>query len=421
MNAVDKESPTLTPVPAPVAQALADHVVANRDELLELLRALVAEQSVLGDEEPVQQIVEARLRAAGFETQRVGVDPDAALADPYAGQPMIGYDGRSSVVGRMPGRGGGRSMHLSGHIDVVPVDHPELWQHDPWSGELVDGRVYGRGSSDMKGGIAAYLVAAEAVAAVCPERRGELIFSTVIEEECTGNGMWSVLGAGHVGDAVLVGESTGLRFAHAATGVVWCRLVAAGGTGHSMLVTGEGAFEALARAVAGLRTVEDEINAAVTDPDFAATRERPYGMSVGRIEGGVWTASTPYELTAYVRFGFGPETLPQEIQARMRAAVEEATPDVAIQFEGHRARAHNHPKTGPLAELLAAAHTGVVGSPLEPLVNTGTVDTRYVETVPGYCYGGIGANLHGTDEWVDLDSLLQAATVVAITTAGWTA
>ena len=309
-----------------------------------------------GNEEPVQRIVEQRLRAIGFATERVTIDADAALADPYAGYPFESYEGRTSVVGHLPGAGGGRSMHLSGHIDIVPVERPDLWTHDPWGGEVADGRLYGRASGDMKGGVAAYLIAAEAVAAVCPDRRGELLFSTVIEEECTGNGMWSVLRAGHVGDAVLVGESTGLRFAHAATGVVWCRLVAPGGAGHSMLATGEGAFDALARAVTGLRTVETEINEAIGDPDFAAVRERPYGMTVGRIEGGVWTASTPYELTAYVRFGFGPETLPEEIQARMRAAVEATGPGVQVHFEGFRARAHNHPKTGPLVDTLSAAH-----------------------------------------------------------------
>jgi acetylornithine deacetylase len=404
-----------------LAQDLADHIAAKRDDLVELTRALVAEQSVLGHEAGVQDLVEERLRAIGFATERVAVDADAALADPAAGYPFLSYAGRTSVVGRLPGRGGGRSMHLSGHVDVVPVERPDLWTHDPWGGEVVDGRLYGRASGDMKGGVAAYLIAAEAVAALCPERRGELIFSTVIEEECTGNGMWSVLRAGHVGDAVLVGESTELRFAHAATGVVWCRLVAPGGAGHSMLASGEGAFDALAKAVAGLRVVETEINSPVGDPDFAAVRDRPYGMTVGRIEGGVWTASTPYELTAYVRFGFGPETLPEEIQARMRAAVAAASPTVRVEFEGFRARAHNHPRTGPLADELAAAHRRVVGEPLRPLVNTGTVDTRYVTGVPAFCYGGTGGNAHGTDEWVDIDSLVSAATVVALTTASWTA
>jgi acetylornithine deacetylase len=408
-------------LPAELAHALAGRVAARREDLVALLRALVAERSVLGEEAGVQRIIQARLEASGFETEQVFADPEAALADPAAGYPFLAYDGRPSIVGRLPGAGGGRSMHLSGHVDTVPVERPDLWTHDPWGGELDGGRIYGRAAGDMKGGVAAYLIAAEAVAEVCRERRGELIFSTVIEEECTGNGMWSVLRAGHVGDAVLVGESTDLRLAHAATGVVWCRLVAPGGAGHSMLASGEGAFDALAHAVAGLRTVEAEINREVGDPDFAAVRERPYGMTVGRIDGGVWTASTPYELTAYVRFGFGPETLPEEIQARMRAAVEAAAPGVQVHFEGFRARAHNHPRTGPLADGLGAAHAQVLGAPLVPLVNTGTVDSRYVEDVPGYCYGGISGNAHGTDEWVDLESLVQAATVVALTTASWTA
>jgi acetylornithine deacetylase len=409
------------PLPAEVAQTIVDHVDARRDELVELVRALVAEQSVLGNEEPVQKIVEERLRAIGFQTERVVADAEAALADPYAGYPYLPYEGRSSVVGRLPGKGGGRSMHLSGHVDIVPVERPDLWGHDPWGGVIDAGRIYGRAAGDMKGGVAAYLIAADAVAEVFAGRRGELIFSTVIEEECTGNGMWSVLRAGHLGDAVLIGEPTGLRFAHAATGVVWCRLVAPGGTGHSMLASGAGPFEALARAVAGLRTVESEINNPVGDPDFAAVREKPYGMTVGRIEGGVWTASTPHELRAYVRFGFGPETLPEEIQARMRAAVAAAAPEVQIHFEGFRARAHKYPRTGPLVDVLGAAHERTLGREIEPLVNTGTVDSRYVETVPGLCYGGISGNSHGTDEWVDLDSLVQVATVVALTTAGWTA
>lgn len=405
------------------AARLADHVASRRGELIELTRALVAERSVLGHEEGAQRIVEQRLGAIGFATERVCIDTEAALADPATGYPWpeLSYSDRSSLVGRLAGTGGGRSMHLSGHVDVVPVERADLWTSDPWAGEMRDGRMYGRAAGDMKGGVAAYLIAAEAVAAAFPGRRGELIFSTVIEEECTGNGMWSVLRAGHVGDAVLVGESTGLRLAYAATGVVWCRLVAAGGTGHSMLAVGEGAFDRLARAVAALRTLEDEINDPVGDPDFAAVRERPYGMSVGRIGGGAWTASTPHELTAWVRFGFGPETPPQEIQARMRAAVRASAPDVEIVFEAFRARAHKHDRTGPLAQLLGATHIAVTGAPLQPLVNTGTVDTRYVETVPGYCYGPLAGNSHGTDEWVDVDSLVTAATVVAQTAAAWTA
>ena len=402
------------------ASAVRDAVERRRDDLVELVQELVRRPSTLGDESAAQELVEERLRDAGFEVERVVPDPEAALADPYAGYPYLSYEGRSSVAGRLAGAGGGSSLHLSGHVDVVPVERPDLWEHEPWAGEVAGGRIWGRGAGDMKGGLAAYLVAAEAVAETCEGRRGDVLFSSVIEEECGGNGMWSVLRAGYDGDATLIGESSGLRLGYAGTGVVWARLAAAGGSGHAMLATGEGAFDRLGRAVAGLRRVEAELNEPVHDEVFAAVRERPYGMTIGRIEGGVWTASTPHELAAYVRFGFGRDLEPAEVQARMRAAVEEASPEVEIHFEGFRARAHAHPTSGPLVDAVTAAHRAVVGGDPEPVAFTATNDGRYVEG-PSFCYGPVAGNLHGADEWVDIESLLQTATVVALTAAAWTA
>ena len=302
----------------------------------------------------------------------------------------------------------------------MPVERPDLWEHDPWAGEVADGRIWGRGAGDMKGGLAAYLVAAAAVAETCGDLRGDLLFSSVIEEECGGNGMWSVLRAGYDADAVLIGESTALALGRAGTGVVWARLSAPGGAGHAMLAGGEGPFDRLCRAVAGLRRFESEINEPVHDEVFAAVRERPYGMTVGRIEGGVWTASTPHELVASIRFGFGRDLEPAEVQERMRAAVREASPEVAITFEAFRARAYAHPTTGALVDAVSAAHRTVLGSAPEPTTFTATTDARYVYG-PCLCYGPSAGNLHGTDEWVDVETLVQTATVAALTAAAWTA
>jgi acetylornithine deacetylase len=403
------------------SQSIREAVQGSRDELIELVGRLVACPSTLGNEEPAQAIVADVLREIGFEVERITPDPEAALADPYAGYPYLSYEGRSSIAARLPGAGAGRSMHLTGHIDVVPVERPDLWQSDPWTATLREGKIYGRGAGDMKGGLAAYLVAARAVAEVCGEsRRGELLFSAVIEEECGGNGMWSVLRAGYVGDAVLIGESSGLRLGHAATGVVWARITARGAAGHAMLGGGKGPFDHLGEAVAALRTVEASINEPVVDPIFAAVRERPYGMTIGRIEGGVWTASTPYELSAYIRFGFGRDLEPAEVQRRMREAVEGVTDQVEITFEAFRARAHAHPTDGALADALSSAHRSVTGSETSPVAQTGTHDGRYVE-VPSFAYGPSAGNLHGTDEWVELETLVQTAEIVALTTAAWTA
>jgi acetylornithine deacetylase len=403
-----------------VERAVRAAVERRRDDLVELTRQLVRRQSTLGAEEPAQALVEERLRETGFDVERIAPDAEAALADPYAGYPFLSYEGRSSVAARLPGAGGGRSLHLTGHIDVVPVERPDLWQHGPWAGEVADGRVWGRGAGDMKGGLAAYLIAAAAVAETCDERRGDLLFSSVIEEECGGNGMWSVLRAGHEAEGVLIAEPTTLRLAHAGTGVVWARLSAAGGAGHAMFGGGEGPFDRLCRAVAGLRKFEAEINESVRDPVFAAVRERPYGMTVGRIEGGVWTASTPHELIARIRFGFGREFEPAEVQERMREAVREASPEVQVDFEAFRARAYCHRTTGALVDAVSDAHRAVVGSEPELTAFTATTDARYVEG-PCLCYGPSVGNAHGTDEWVDVETLVQTATVAALTAAAWTA
>ena len=188
-----------------------------------------------------------------------------------------------------------------------------------------------------------------------------------------------------------------------------------------MLAGGEGAFDRLSRAVAALRKVEAEINEPARDPVFAAVRERPYGMTIGRIEGGVWTASTPHELAAQVRFGFGRDLEPAEVQERMRAAVG-----------GGVARGRGPLRGLPRPRLLPAddrAARGrrlrqriarVAGSEPEPVAFTATNDSRYVEG-PCLCYGPFAGNLHGTDEWVDVESLVRTATVMALVAAAWTA
>ncbi len=397
---------------------LREAVARRRDELFELAAELVRRPSVLGGEEPAQRYVADWLESAGFTVDRVQPDADAALADPYAGYPALPYDARSSVVATAAGSGGGRSLHLTGHIDVVPVERPDEWTHDPWAGTIAAGRLWGRGAGDMKGGLAAYLFAAAVVQEVCPEHRGDLLVSSVIEEECGGNGMWSVLRAGHTADATLIGEPTGLSLAHAGTGVVWARLSARGAPGHAAFSGRSGPFDSLARAVAALRELEAEVNTPPRDEVFAAESDWPYGMTIGRIEGGVWTASSPAELVVRLRIGIGLDVEPADKQEQIRERVTAAAPDVDVAFEGFRARAYCHETTGPLPEQLRDAHRRLLGTEPRTMAFTATTDARQVDG-PCLCYGPTAGNMHGRDEWVDLGSLEQTAAVVAVAAADW--
>ncbi len=163
--------------------------------------------------------------------------------------------------------GGGRSLHLTGHVDVVPVESEERWTHDPWGGEIAEGRMWGRGAGDMKAGIAAYLVAVEALQATGAELRGDVLFTSVIEEECGGNGMRAVLQAGYTADGTLIGEPTDLRVHVNGVGVIWARLTARSEGAHAAYASEHpGPVDQIMPAVQGLRALEEALNDETSRP-----------------------------------------------------------------------------------------------------------------------------------------------------------
>ena len=396
-----------------------DAITAAVDErvgdLTALTAALVRERSLLGNEEGAQRIVEDRLRKLGFETERVQPDAAAAEPDPAAGRPLIPYEGRTCVAGRLRGAGGGRSLHLNGHVDVVPVDAEERWTHDPWGGDVVEGKLWGRGAGDMKAGIAAYLVAVEALQAGGAELRGDLLFTSVIEEECGGNGMWAVTRAGYTGGATLIGEPTDLRMHLNGVGVLWARLTARSSGAHAAVASSSGRpVERIVDAIQALRALEATLN---RDRD-----DHPFNLNLGEIHGGVWPSSVPAEVVLRCRQGYGPELRPEDAQALLRHAVESAAPGVEVEFEGFRCPAYQHDPNDPFVAVVRQAHADVHGTDEPPgtKLSTATTDARYVEG-PCSCYGPIAGNIHGIDEWVDLRSIRDTAVAVALVAARWCA
>ena len=150
-------------------------VEAHQDEALALLQTMVRIPSLAGQEKDVQMVVEQKMRAVNLQVD-VWDPPDEILAAHPAFVPVdMSYRGRPNVVGVFRGTGGGRSLILNGHVDVVPTGPQELWTYSPWSGHYQDGRVYGRGSSDMKAGVVANLLAVQALHTAGIRLKGDLI------------------------------------------------------------------------------------------------------------------------------------------------------------------------------------------------------------------------------------------------------
>jgi acetylornithine deacetylase len=386
------------------------------DGSLAFLRELVRVPSVLGAEEPAQALVEARLRELGFDVRSVVPDPARLAEIPHSGIPLMSYEGRRSLVATL-GSGGGRSLTLNGHVDVVSAAPVERWSKDPFGAETADGRLYGRGSCDMKGGIAAMLLGVEAALAAGP-LPGTLVYQSVIEEECGGNGTLAAFLETPPTDAALVAEPTDGGIDLAAVGVIWARIVLRADARHaSNADRGGNPIEGAYPVIAALHELEAELNNDAPDPELAGI-ERPYLLNVGALHAGDWPSMTPGEAELDVRLGFPIRMEPATAQELLAAAVARADPTATVEFRGFRARGYAFDEDAPFVRLLARCHEEVRGGPLHAEPSRATTDLRFFEG-QAVCYGPTGDGLHGVDEWVDLESIADVATVIALLVRRW--
>jgi len=218
---------------------LIDAVGERRDEVVALACELIGYDTTsrsdpgapAREEAALQEAVAARLRAHGAE-----IDLWEPAPDDVAGHPLsvegIGFAGRPQLAARLPGTGGGRSLLLNGHIDVVPAAQADGWEHDPFEPQVRDGQVVGRGACDMKGGIAAMVVAAEVLADTAG-LRGDVIVCTNTDEESSGVGGLACARRGVRADYAIVTEPSSLEIWPACRGSVYCSVELDGRAGHA--------------------------------------------------------------------------------------------------------------------------------------------------------------------------------------------
>jgi len=384
---------------------------------ISFLQELVRVPSLLGNEEPAQALVEARLGELGFEVRSIEPDPDGLASRPDSGIPLLPYDGRRCLVGTLAG-GAGRSLLFNGHVDVVSEEPADRWTKAPYGAEIEDGRLYGRGSCDMKGGIAAMLLAVEA-ALSAGELPGPLVYQSVIEEECGGNGALAASDAGPLADGVVIAEPTNGFIDLVAPGVIWARITTESGSRHaSHADEGSNPIESAFGVLTALHELEAELNRA-PDAEFDGV-ERPYLLNVGALHSGDWPSMTPGRAELDVRLAFPIRMEPGEAQELLRDTVGRADPEASVEFRGFRARGYSFDPGSKLVSLLTECHEEVTGKDLRPQPARATTDLRFF-TGDAVCYGPTGDGLHGVDEWVDIASIAETATALALLIRRWSA
>ncbi len=392
---------------------------ARQDELIALVAALVRHPSPLGHEAAAQAHVAAYLRAAGLTVTSWDLD-EALRTLPEGGDSGAPFAGRPNVAGTLTGTGGGRSLILNGHIDVVSAEPLAAWTHDPWAAAIVDGRMYGRGAFDMKSGIALNLFLARLLRDLNIRLRGDLIVQSVIEEECTGVGSLDMARRFHA-DAALVTEPEGLRFTWAHMGVLWFRVHVTGKAAHAMIATtGVNAIVKTLPLIAALQDLERRLNEAV-HPAWRDV-DHPINLNIGVIRGGDWPSTVPGRCELHCRLGFFPGQTLTEMRRLIEATIASAAAadawlhayPPAVTYDGFQSSGSIVSPDAPSVRAMGTWHRRVTGAALPLVVGTSINDMRYFNFagIPAGCYGATGGNGHAADEWLALASLAPTAKTI---------
>ncbi|WP_254668920.1 ArgE/DapE family deacylase [Brevibacterium sp. CS2] len=401
------------------------------DEQIRFTQELVRHPSLRTAEGSAQDLMERAMEARGLDIDRWALDASELAEHPGAGIVEVSYDGVDNVVGTYrPAAENGRSLILNGHVDVVPEGPEDQWSRSPWDATISDGWLHGRGSGDMKAGLAANLFAFDAVKAAGFAPGGRIHFESVAEEECTGNGSLSALMRGYTADAVIIPEPEEDMLVRANVGVIWFRIRVTGRPTHVReMATGFNAIDAAYFAVGELRRLEERWNAEKGRHRHFADLDHPINLNVGMIRGGDWGSSVPAWCEVDLRCALYPGTTADEGWAAITEVVDQITTDAAgnpISVEAKRTGFYAEGyvlEEGSAAEsVLEGAHREVFGAELESFTTPGYLDGRvFVQYagIPTLVYGPVSRAIHGNDECVDLESVRRITKSIALFIAEW--
>ena len=405
----------------------------DRQAIVDDIVTMVQTPSVTGTdaESELQNRMATRLAALGMDVDLWKFDLDALRADPdYPGVEADRSEGYGLVATSGPGE---PALVLQGHADVVPVGDPARWHQDaPFSGAVRGNTIFGRGTVDMKAGIAANLAVAKALLTSGITLERPFAIHQVVSEEDGGLGAFATMRRGHRGEVAVITEPTSGRLLIANAGALTFVLSVPGRAAHgSTRLEGVSAYEAFAPLYRAIQELEAERNADAS-PLFR-DYHMPYGISVGKISAGDWASSVPDLLVAEGRMG----VILDEDVSHARAAFETAIASAAskdawlrdhpptIAWSGGQFASGRLEETHPLIEEVAEAVATVQGSRPDIGAAPYGSDLRLykgIGGIPTLQYGpGDVRYAHAPREQVSITETLevtQALAIMAVTRLG---
>ena len=406
-------------------------VEQHRQAALELLQTLVRVPSLEANEKPCQEILDRTMRAIGLEVD-FWSPSDAELQAHRAYVPTgKSYADRPNVVGIYRGTGGGRSLILNGHVDVVPTGPESTWQYGPWSGEFVDGRVYGRGSADMKGGVVSSVLVAMALTTASIRLKGNLFIESVVDEEAGGNGTLAAIQRGYTGNACIFTEPTGLkRIAISNRGAQFFRIIVPGQEGgieykHDLVNSISKAIDVF-HAVEAYSIMRESV---VSHPLYDQYHSTKVPTGICRFIAGEWPSTLPSQTVLEGSIECLPGEDIQDIKRAFRLYIEEWSAKDAwlkehplvLEWFGLWFDSAEIPPDHPMVTTLSRIAESLTGEKVM-IGGAGGCDLRLpikFGNTPAVLFGPKGSLIHGTDEYVEFEDVITCAKILARMAVEW--
>ena len=395
------------------------------------LQKLVQEPSKRGQEGSTQAIVAEKCRELGLEIDLWEIDDEKLKNHPKFFCDRDNFTGSPNLVAIKKGSGGGKSIILNGHIDVVPEGNPADWEDHPFSGVMKDKKVYGRGSTDMKGGNVALLMALEAIIHSGVKLKGDVIFQSVIEEESGGAGTLAAILRGYKADGAIIPEPTNMKIFPIQQGSMWFRLTMKGKSAHGgTRYEGVSAIEKAMAVAEEIKKLEQERNEEINHPLFEQI-PIPVPINIGRISSGEWPSSVPDIAILEGRFGIAPTETMEAAQETMRKVIDhlnETDPwfqkkPIELEWFGARWLPSTLELDHPLMKVLSDSFEKVTGEQPRVEASPWGTDGGYLSGVggiPTVVFGpGETKVAHDANEYIKTEKILKAAEIIALTVIEW--
>ena len=413
-------------------EAILRAVDDRSEEIVGFLQKLIQIDSETGREGLVQQFIASNLKEMGLEVDSWVTDTDQLEGQPgYIAIEGMDFQDRPNVVGILNGDPGARSLLLNGHVDTITSEPVADWEGSPFSGAVRDGRVYGRGSSDMKGGLAAMTMAVKVLLEGGLKPRGTVLLEYVVDEEVTGYGTLSAILRGYRADAGICAETSDMAVQPACIGRLWFTVEI---TGKSASISNRWeAVDAILEGIKIVQAVEDLERMRHEDLHHPLYPDNRGAMpcAVCMFNAGTFPSATPDRAVLRGSLGLLPFEDVQEVKAQFRAQIEriaQADPWMRnhppkISFKDVGADGAEIPADHPIVQTLTTAFEAAVGAPPVISGRMGGADTRYLikyGQTPTVIFGpGVTSQMHAMNEFVPVSNLIQATKILALAIYDW--